>query len=506
MSNSRRIVKNTAFLYIRMFLIIGTTLYSSRIVLQELGVSDYGIYNLVGGFVTMLGFFNAAMSSATQRYLSYDIGKGDFGKLKKTFSATLSIHIGIALLGLILAETVGLWYINSKMVFPHEKIYEVNVVYQFSILTFLLSIVQVPYNALIIARERMNIYAYVSILEALLKLSIVFVLIYVVWNKLIVYSILTFTVAFLIRITYQVYCRREFVESRYRFWYNRQYYMELISYSGWNLFGNIASIAKGQGVNMVLNVFFGTIVNATYGITNQLLSAVNMFVTNFQLAVNPQIVKNYSKGNIKEAHLLISQSSKFSFFLMLLLVAPVLLNTDYILILWLKTPPELTTIFVQLCLINVLIDCLSGSLMIGAQATGNIKWYQIIVGTLVFLNLPISYLVLKLGGEPYSVYFISITISLISLHFRMFFLRKVMGFNVKDYYSRVILKVFLLCFLAGALIYTIRTYSPYDTGFLLFFIESLVTVAVLSMLILSVGITGDERNFVMELIRKKIKK
>src|SRR5690606_18824182 len=203
---------------------------------------------------------------------------------------------------------------------------------------------------------------------------------------------------------------------------DKKYYKELISYSGWNLFGNIAAVSKNQGINIVLNLFFGTVVNAAYGVTNQVYAAVNMFVSNFQLALNPQIIQNYSQGNFKQSHYLISQGAKFSFFLMLIIVTPILLNTDYILNFWLKTPPEHTTIFVQLCLINVLIDCLSGSLMTGMQATGKIKWYQIIVGTLVFLNLPISYFVLKLGAKPYSVYYVSIFISIISLQFRLYFL------------------------------------------------------------------------------------
>src|SRR5690606_19286013 len=355
MSESKRIVKNTMFLYIRMFLIMGITLYTSRIVLKELGVSDYGIYSLVGGFVAMLGFFNSAMSTATQRYLSFDLGKGDYNQLKKTFSVTLTIHIAIAILGLLLAETIGLWYVNYKMVFPVDRVFAVNVVYQFSILTFVLNIIQVPYNALIIARERMNIYAYVSILEAALKLAIVFLLVFGT-DKLILYAILTFVVALIIRLIYQVYCRRQFQESRYKFEYNKAYYKELISYSGWNLFGNIAAVAKCQGVNIVLNLFFGTVVNAAYGITNQVYSAVNMFVSNFQLALNPQIIKNYSQGNLEQSHYLILQGSKFSFYLMLIIVSPIILNVDFILEIWLVNPPEYTSVFVQLCLLNILID------------------------------------------------------------------------------------------------------------------------------------------------------
>ncbi|MDF2476028.1 MAG: hypothetical protein K0S24_1511 [Sphingobacterium sp.] len=505
MSESKRIVRNTLFLYIRMLLITGITLYTSRIVLKELGVSDYGIYNLVGGFVAMLGFFNSAMSSATQRYLSFDIGKGDMKQLRKTFSTTLTIHILIAIIGVVLAETLGLWYINTKMVFPFERLYAVNVVYQFSVLTFLLNIIQVPYNALIIARERMNMYAYVSILEAILRLSIVFFLVYFGTDKLIVYSILTFSLAFIIRMIYQIYCRKEFAESKYKFQYDKEYFKELISFSGWNLFGNIAFLAKGQGVNVILNLFYGTVVNAAYGITNQVFSAVNMFVSNFQLALNPQIVKNYSQGNLKQSHYLIVQGSKFSFFLMLIIIPPILLNTDYILHLWLANPPEYTMFFVQLCLINVLIDCLSGSLMIGAEASGKIKWYQIIVGTLVFMNLPISYLTLKLGGAAYNVFVISIAISLISLQFRLYFLKKVISFNIKEYYRKVLFRAVILGCLTMAIVYSFKTYFTYEMDFIIFIVESVIVISLLATLIIILGMTKSERVLLVKLVRNKLK-
>ncbi|WP_287443564.1 lipopolysaccharide biosynthesis protein [Algoriella sp.] len=490
------------FLYVRMFLIMGITLYTSRIVLRELGVSDYGIYNLVGGFVAMLGFFNAAMSSATQRYLSFDIGKGDHVQLKKTFSTTLSIHIIIAAIGLLLAETIGLWYVNNKLNFPEDRMYAVNVVYQFSVFTFLLSIIQVPYNALIIARERMKIYAYVSILEAILKLLIVFFLVYFGSDKLITYAILTFCVTLLINVIYQVYCRREFQESKYHFHYDKQYFGELISYSGWNLFGNIAAIAKGQGVNIVLNLFFGTVVNAAYGITNQVLSAVNMFVSNFQLALNPQIIKSYSQGNIEQSQYLISQGSKFSFYLMLIIVSPIVLNVDFILETWLVNPPEHMTIFVQLCLLNILIDCLSGTLMTGAQATGKIKWYQIVVGTLVFLNLPISYLVLKLGYKPYSVYGVSIFISLITLQFRLYFLNNVMSFNIIKYFKEVILRVIILSIITLGLFVLLNNTQLMNQEIGDFILKSLIMIIFIVGSVLIIGLNKQERKLIFNFINK----
>nr|WP_291062640.1 MULTISPECIES: MATE family efflux transporter [unclassified Empedobacter] len=483
---------------------MGITLYTSRIVLEELGVSDYGIYNLVGGIVTMIGFFNGAMSSATQRYLAHDIGKGDFQQLQKTFSATLTVHFGIAILGLIIAETLGLWYVNYKMVFPVDKTYAVNVVYQFSILTFLLSIIQVPYNALIIARERMKVYAYMSILEAFLKLGTVFTLMLISNNKLIYYAVLTFVVSFIIRMLYQIYCRKQFKESKYHFVYDKLYFIELISYSGWNLFGNVAAVAKGQGINLVLNLFFGTVINAAYGITNQVVSAVNMFAINLQMAFNPQIIKKYSQGNIVQTQNLIFQGSKISFFLMLFLVMPILLNTEYILRLWLNEVPAYTTSFVQLALIGILIDSLSGTLMTGVQATGQIKWYQIVVGVLVFINLPLGYLALKLGYSSYSVFVIGILISILSLQFRLFFLKKVLNINLNKYYTTIFFRVVLVVFLSFSAEYFIKVNYPVTQDIINFLIQSIEISILTIIFIFCFGLSKNENILLKNIIKNKL--
>lgn len=505
MSEVKVIVKNTAFLYIRMFLIVGVTLYTSRIVLEQLGVSDYGIYSLVGGIVAMLAFFRGAMANATRRYLSFDIGKGDFERLKKTFSATLTIHIGIALIVLILAETIGLWYVKNKMVFPEERQYAVQVVYQFSIFTFLLNIIQVPYDALIQARERMKVYALVSILEAFLKLGVVFLLIYFGSDKLITYAVLTFVVAFVIRLIYQIYCKRQFVESKYHFEYDKVYFKELISYSGWNLFGSVATMVRGQGNNIILNLFFGTVVNASYGLTSQVQNAVSMFVSNFQMALNPQIVKSYAKGDLKQNHQLIFQGSKLSFFLLFVIVCPIWFNIDFILSVWLNNIPEYTPIFIQLILIHLLIDCISGPLMVGAQATGKIKWYQIVVGTLLFLNLPISYLLLKvMHMEPYVVFEVMITLSLLTLFFRIFFLKRMIQLPVLAYFKKVLWPIVLISILSNILLFfilpLITTNSLWGTFILRILVISFVSVGFITLL----GLTKSELRFIKEIFLKKL--
>src|SRR5690554_168901 len=505
MSSNKTIAKNTLFLYFRMILVMGVSLFTSRIVLQELGISDYGIYSLVGGIVALFGFFNAAMSSATQRYFSFDIGKGDQEKLRKTFSATLSIHAGIALLVLILAETIGLWYVNYKMVFPSERSLAVNVVYQFSIFSFLLGIIQVPYNALIIARERMNVYAYVSILEVILKLIIVFMLVYFGSDKLITYAILTFVVSFIIRMVYQIYCRKNFKESKYKFEYDKQYYRELMSYSGWSLFGNIAAVARGQGINVVLNLFFGTVVNAAYGITLTVQGAVQSFVTNFQIAVNPQIIKNYAKGDLNAMQLLIFRSSKLSFFLFFIFSFPIILNTEYILNLWLTVVPEHSVIFIQLAFIYLMIDSISYSLIIAVQATGKIKKYQLILGTFIFLNLPIAYLVLRLGGRPESVYYVLISVTFLTLVFRMFFVKNLLGFKPLVFMKNVILPITLtvLIVIATQEILNYLFIKTQALNFAEFLIQTFLYVMITGLGILFIGIKPNERKALIAFIKKR---
>ena len=339
MSSHKTIAKNTLFLYFRMFLTMGVGLYTSRMVLDVLGVEDYGIYGLVGGIVTMFAFLNSAMASATQRYLSFDIGKGDEVRLQQTFNASVNIHFLIGIVIVILAETVGLWFVNTQLDIPAERMVAANWVYQFSILAFFFNVIQVPYNALLVAREHMSVYAYISIIDVLFKLGIVFILIYYNADKLILYGILTFAVSFIVRMLYRAYCKRKFKESVYKFYYDKVYYKELLNYSWWNLFGNIAAIARGQGSNILLNIFFGPVANAAYSLTQTVQSMIGQFVTNFQVALNPQITKNYASGNINASMNLMFKSSKYSFFAMLILVVPFLYNIDYVMNLWLKEVP-----------------------------------------------------------------------------------------------------------------------------------------------------------------------
>lgn len=482
---------------------MGVSLYTSRVILQVLGVQDYGIYSVVGGVVSLFSFFNGAMASATQRFLSFDIGKGDDSQLMKTFNSTLNIHFFIAIIALILSETVGLWFINNKLNIIENRMFAVNIVYQFSVFTFLLGVIQVPYDALIIAREKMNIYAYMSIIEVVLKLLILYLLTLFEYDYLILYAAFLFMVSFIIRMGHKYYCKINFSESKYEFYYDKLYYKKLLSYSGWNLFGNIAAVVKGQGINVLLNLFFGTILNAAYGITLQLQGAVNLFVNNFQLAISPQIIKTYAQGNINRCHTLIFQSSKFSYYLMLLIILPFFLNIDFILKFWLKTPPEFTKSFVLLSLLNLLVDCISGPLMAGLQATGKIKAYQAFVGILLILNLPIAYFFLKHSSAPQYVFYISIVISIIALFLRLYFVKVNLKLSVIDFFKVVIVPIVFITSIAFIMLYLVNKNSLFTVSWEQLILKTILISAVTLISIVTLGIDKNEKFFIKTFIKSK---
>jgi O-antigen/teichoic acid export membrane protein len=487
-----------------MFLAMGVGLYTSRLVLEALGVVDYGIYGLVGGIVIMFAFLNSSMASATQRYLSFDIGKNDQERLQKTFNATLNIHFLVAFIVLVLAETIGLWFVNYKLDIPTDRINAANWVFQFSIFAFILNVIQVPYNALLVAREHMNVYAYVSILETLLKLAIVLILVQADTDKLILYAILTFSVSFVIRLVYKIYCKRRFKESIYKFYYDRTYYKELLSYSGWNLFGNIASIARSQGSNILLNLFFGPIANAAFSLTVMVQGIIGNFVTNFQMALNPQIVKNYAKGDAKASLNLMYKSAKFSFFAMLLLVLPFLYNIDYVMNLWLTEVPLYTIDFLKLAMIYSLIETISNPLMSGLQATGKIKKYQAIVGSLIFLNLPIAWILLKTTQIPHSFYWSFIAISIIALFIRLNFVKNLMNIKITSFYKEVLLRIVLVLIAIASVLYPLRVYLVEDDVFIFFLFKTAIILLFTISIIVVLGMNKLERHFIKTTIQNKI--
>jgi O-antigen/teichoic acid export membrane protein len=447
--NSKRIVKNTAMLYSRMLFTMCVSLYTARIVLNTLKIEDFGIYNVVGGVVTMFSFLNSAMSSGTQRFLSFELGKKNFKQLGKVFSMSINIHATIALVIFILAETIGLWFLNTHLTIPIERMAAANWVYQFSLLAFMVTVMSVPYNASIIAHERMNVYAYVSIVEVALKLLIVFMLQWFGYDKLKLYAILIFGVSLVISVIYGLYCKRNFKECSYLFSWDKSLYKTLMSYAGWNLWGNAAAVTYNQGINILLNIFFGPVVNAARGIAYQVNGAINGFFSNFQMAMNPQIVKSYAANDRVYMHQLIFRGSKYSFFLLFLIGLPILIETETILTWWLKIVPKYSVIFCRLVILNSLIDCISGPLMTAAQATGRIKKYQIVVGCLLLLILPLSYILLKMGYPPYITLIISITISIAALFTRLWIIKQLVNLSITMFMKSVLVRILLVAVISA---------------------------------------------------------
>lgn len=490
--NNKKIAKNTLMLYFRMLLSMIVSLYTSRVVLNVLGIEDFGIYNVVGGVIIMLGFLNNAMAASTQRFLTFEIGRNDFERLKNVFNMSLTIHFFIALSVFIVAETFGVWFLNSQLNIPSERIYAANWVYQFSILSFIITVISVPYNAAIIANEKMKIFAIIGILEVILKLIIVFLLLLFSLDKLILYSFLLFVVSIIIRVFYMVYCKKQFKETKnYTFQWNNNLFKEMGSFASWNLLGVFAGIGYNQGVNILLNIFFGPVINAARGIAFQVNSAVNSFVVNFQIAVNPSVTKFHAIGDNKSSFNLVFSASKFSFYLLFLLSLPLLIETELILKWWLKIVPPFAAIFTRLILIDVIIGTLSGSLQILAQATGNIKKYQIIVSGILLLNLPTSYLFLKFGYSPEFTLIISIFYSCLALLMRLIVLKNIVEFPIMDFFTKVILKVILVS--SVAIIFPLFAERFLTDSIYKFFIVLVISTSSIILTVILLGLNHTER-------------
>ncbi len=420
---------------------MGVSLYTVRVVLNTLGAVDYGIYNVVAGVVTMFSFLSGAMATASQRYFSFDLGKKDYEQLKKTFSVSFTIYVLIALVVVLLAETVGLWFVYNKLVIPPERVQAARWIYQASIVSFVFTILTTPYMASIIAHEDMAIYAYVSIVEVILKLGIVFLLPLFSLDKLMLYGLLMAVVVIINTTVYRTICRRKYEECRAKLQWDTVLFKELLSYTGWNMFGASVGVFKFQAVNIVLNQFFNPVVIAARGIASQVNGAVNSFAQNFSTAVRPQIIKNYAAGNKEEMYELVYRSCKGTFFLMYIFTLPLCLEMPFVLKLWLKNPPEYAILFTQLALIDVLIDSINYPLMTAAQATGKIKLYQSVVGGVLLLNFPLAFIFCSIGFPPVIVFYISIGITLTALFIRLFILKIIMKFEIFSFLQKVCIPI-----------------------------------------------------------------
>lgn len=503
-SDNRRIAKNTLMLYIRMLFSMAVSLYTSRVVLNTLGVEDYGIYNVVGGVVSMLGFLNGAMATSTQRYLTFELGRGDNDRLKDVFMTSIYSHILISLVVVVIMETVGLWFLYNKMIIPGSRIDAAFWVFQFSIATTVIGIMSTPYNAIIIAHEQMGAFAYISILEVTLKLGVVFLLYLGDMDRLILYAILLFVVQLFIRFIYSIYCVRHFEESHFRWRVDASLFREMTVFAGWNVWGNLAGAFMTQGLNLLLNAFFGPIVNAARGIAVQVQAAVSMFSVNFQTALNPQITKTYAKGAIAEMHLLIFRSSKFTFFLLLILALPVMMETDWILKIWLSTVPEYTATFIRIMLCSSIVSAVANPFMTSAAATGKVKIYQSVVGGLLLLILPIAYIVLKAGGNPSSVFVTELCVCSVAFVVRMFIVRPLIGLSIRQYFSQVMLRCISVAILAAAIPIAIKILCPDTLGMAA--VNCAVSIVSAALAAYCLGLTENERYSINSKVKSIIAK
>lgn len=495
-------------MYIRMLITMIVSLYTSRVVLNMLGVSDFGIYNIVGGIVVLFTFINSAMSTGTQRHLSYELGKTGQGNITEVFNACLHIHIWLSLIVFILAETVGLWLLNTQMNFPQDRMKAVNWVYQFSIFGCLVSIIRVPYQASIIAYERMSFYAYMGIIEAALKLVIVYLLLIFSADKLILYSILTFSVILLITLWFVLFCHKSFDRIRFKRVRTKQLYKKLVSFSGWAMFGSIANMGLQQGLNIIINIFYGVALNAAVGVANQVNSAVMNFVGGFQQALNPQLVKSQAGGDKVRQMQLICESSKLSFLIMFIVAFPLLVNLDCVLTLWLGQYPPHANSICSLIIIGALIECLSGPLWVTIFATGNIKAYQIIISVILLLNVPASYVGGHLGMSPESMFLIRNIIYALAFATRLVFLRKMIALDISAFLRRVVLPIIKVLCLVTLPVFFIAwkgLIEPSDSFQTL--ICQTASICIYDVIIIYVfGLRSNERMYVLNILKTKIKR
>lgn len=498
-SNNRRIAKNTVFLYIRMLLTILISLYTVRVVLEQLGKNDLGIYNVVGGIVTMFSILSSSLSSAISRFLSFELGRENLGRLRKIFSTSVLIQLGLGIAVALLTETGGVWFLNHWMNIVPERMVAANWVLQCSIITFIINMMSIPYNAAIIAHEKMKAFAYIGLLEVVLKLAVALLLFLPFFDSLVTYAVLLVIAAGIVRLTYGLYCRRHFEECRFEFSLDRGIFKEMIGFSSWNFIGSASAILKDQGVNIVMNVFCGTAINASRALAMQVNSAIHGFAQNFMLAVNPQIIKSYAAGNTGYMFELAFRSARLSLYMLLCLSLPLIVEMPFVLHLWLTEIPEYTVSFSRLVLIIGMAEIISVPLQFMNQASGKIKVYQLTVGGLQMLNFPLAFLLLYLKLSPNSVFVLSIVLSQVCLIARLLILQRTIHFPVRQFIHEVYLKILIVgatC-AVGAWIIHITSVNLQLHAILIFGI----VLALTAFLCYRIGCSKGERSFIISKLK-----
>lgn len=501
LNNNKRIAKNTLFLYLRMFLMMAISLFTSRVILSTLGVSDYGVYNVVGGVVAMFGILSGSITNSITRFLTFELGKNDNEQLQKVFSTSLNVMFVLSFIIIVIGEIVGIWFLNYKMNIPEGRMDAANWAFQCSLATFVIGLISVPYNSTIVAHEKMSAFAYISIFEALMKLLIVYSLYVSPFDKLKTYVVLLLMLSLVIRFIYGLYCNRHFQEAKYHFVHDKALLKQMTSFAGWNFFGQGAYMLNNQGVSIVINLFFGVTVNAARGIATQVNTAVNQFVSNFMMALNPQITKSYAAGNLEEMHKLVFRGSKFSFFLMLFFLIPICLETRMILHLWLNVVPEYAVEFVRWTLIITTLGMLSNTLITSLHATGKIKRYMIIVGIIEFSNFPITYLVFKMGFGPLYAYYVYFVVYLFLAFLRLYLIKDLIKMKTIDFIHEVYFKIVIVSLVAVCLPGVI-CYLQSDT-ISRFFVICVLSFISTSISVWFLGLEDKERLYLLNMVKSR---
>ncbi len=504
--NTKRIAKNTLMLYVRMLFGMLVSLYTSRVVLQALGVEDYGIYNVVGGVVAMFSMVSNSLSSSVSRFLTFELGKGDKEGLKKVFSTSLSIQLVLSGIIIVLAETIGLWFLNTHMTIPADRLYAANWVFHASVLTFVINLMSVPFSASIVSHERMSAFAYIGILDVILRLFIVLFIAYsgLSFDRLIVYALLLVGVVCVMQAIYWSYCTRNFEECRLKLSFDVSYWKDMSSFAGWNFIGCTAGLLKDQGVNILLNLFIGPIINAARGIANTVNNVMSSFAYNFMTALNPQITKSYAIGDYDYTFSLVERGSRFSYYILLLFALPMLFEADFVLTLWLGHYPDHTTNFVRLILIVTMCDILSNTLINLQVSTGKIRNYQLAVGGMLLMNFPLSYICLKMGFQPESTLMVAFFVAVACLFLRLLFLHKMVGLSMRRYLCRVCGNILIVTFVA--LIFPSIIVLQMSDGCVRFLIVCIISIFNTLISIYFIGCNINERKFIRDKVFKIIRK
>lgn len=493
-SSPSRIAKNTIILYGRMLLMMFIGIYTSRLVLQALGVTDYGIYNIVGGLITAFTIVSDAFTQTIGRFIRFHLGKGNIEKLRLIFSTSVVIQILLSLIIIILMETVGLWFLNSKLVIPPERLYAAHWVYHLSVISFALNLISVPYMSVITSHEKMGVFAYFTIFDAICKLSVAIIIYYASWDKLIILSILSTVIAVIVRIMYGVYCKKHFEECKHNFTFDKKVSLEMLKFSGWNFISSSAVVLRVQGSNIMLNMFFGPIINAAKGIANQLNAMMNGFVANFLTAVTPQITKNYAAGDLEYVRKLVYKGAKFSYFIFLLVSIPILCDTHFVLQLWLGQVPDHSVLFVRLIVLYTLLDTVSRTVTTSIYATGNIAQYQIYVTAFEILNLPISFFLLSNGAIPEIVTIVSIVLTQLCLLSKLIIAHRQIMLSVRKYMCSVYFKALFVTVISSSL--PLLTLFILEESFFRFITICILSVLSTTFTVYYVGCDAVEKQFI----------